>query len=333
MFGSLLLVLGGALWAGAGRFSFTTIDVPNALSTTLGGVDKDGKLVGSYFDNKGIEHGFLRLPDGTLICANNCAVNASIDCPANFINACSTSVGTSLHRIDSLGENVAGSWTDSAGVQHGLVIELSASNTVASAVSFDYPTPGVTATFVNGININGEISGGYMDSDGIEHGFIASLSCLSLSGCFQRINFTGAVMTELGNVNDRGDVVGWYLAADSKIIGFLLSGGNFTILSSPSRPAVFARGINNHQQIVGFDSNAFPVFQANPAGVSNGLSKTPFNSHGFLTTPTGQATSVNFPGPGAQGTGVGSINDSGTIAGQYNSPGSATHGFIAVPAN
>jgi hypothetical protein len=95
-----------------------------------------------------------------------------------------------------------------------------------------------------------------------------------------------------------------------------LSGGTFTTLMSPSRAVVFVRGINNLRQIVGYDSGSLAFS----------------STHGFfLASPTGQATPVNFPGPDAQGTGVGSINDSGTIAGQYNSPGGVTHGFIAVP--
>jgi hypothetical protein len=334
MIGVFLLVLAGVPLANAQKFNFTTINVQNASSTVLGGVANDGKLVGSYRDQKGV-HGFLQLPDGT---------QSTIDCP---VNACPNAVGTSLHRIDSLGEMVAGHWTDGTflhqlEVEHGLVIELSSNNTVVSAVNFDFPSQlEVIQTFVNGINTSGEISGGYIDADSAgnlhEHGFTANLSLGQVAG-FKSIDI-GTLGTEFGNVNDSGEIVGFYVAANGKVISFLCrnsskcAAGIFTTLSSPSGAAVFARGINNLQQVVGFDSNSIAL-PASLEGASNGFSVVPGSTHGFfLSSPTGRATPVNFPGPDAQGTGVGSINDSGTIAGQYNSPDFVTHGFVAMPTN
>jgi uncharacterized membrane protein len=324
-----LLVLAVTLTASTQQFTFTTIDVPTASSTILGGIANNGELVGSYFDQNLVKHGFLRSPTGTL------------NFPFDYVNPnpLVTVVGTSLHRIDSQSQYVAGSWMDGASLEHGLVIELGSNK----GVSFDFPAPGVgtdrgTATFVNGINRNGEISGGYVDSALNEHGFTANLSLDQVIG-FQSVDFPAALLTELGNVNDNGDIVGFYLAADGNVISFLSRGGisescaSCTSLSSPSGAAVFARGINNSQQIVGFESNSIAL-RASLTGLLNGLFKVSGSNRGFfLNSPTAQATIVNFPGPDAQQTGVGSINDSGIIAGQYNSPGFVTHGFIAVPTN
>jgi hypothetical protein len=321
MTGMSIVGLEGAAKGSAQEFAFTTIDYPKAVSTHLGGIAHDGKVVGFYFDDAGTAHGFLRSPEGTFTP------------PIDYVNASVTVAGTFLHRIDSTGQTVAGFWMDGAGMQHGLVIELS-SNT---AVSFDFPPQGVTTgTIVNGISSSGEISGAYCDSAGVEHGFTASLN-LSLAQAtgFKSINFPGALLTELEGVNDSGDILGAYLAADGKIISFLSEGGitencaKCTPLSSPSRPAVIARGINNLRQIVGFDENSIGFF-ASP--MANGLRFG--SSHGFLlTSPTAQAIPVDVPGVDAQFDGVGSINDSGMIAGQYNSPGSVTHGFVAVPTD
>jgi uncharacterized membrane protein len=51
-------------WAGAGSFSFTTIDDPNGTNGTLPvGINDKGQVAGAYFDALGL-HGFL-LSGGT----------------------------------------------------------------------------------------------------------------------------------------------------------------------------------------------------------------------------------------------------------------------------
>jgi uncharacterized membrane protein len=45
------------------EFQFTTIDVPGALSTSAGGINARGEIVGSYVDGNGRSHGYL-LRDG-----------------------------------------------------------------------------------------------------------------------------------------------------------------------------------------------------------------------------------------------------------------------------
>jgi len=319
MSGVLLLALGRAPLANAQRFIFTTIDYPNpidhqsAFSTHLGGVANNGEVVGFFFDQAGTAHGFLRSPSG-------------FSDPIDYVHA--SVAGTFLYRIDSAGETIAGYYFDSAtSVQHGLVVEL-ATNTY---IPIDFlAASGVQGTLLNGINKNGEVSGGYVDSAGTEHGFTANLNCLAQTTCYQTIDFPGALETELEGVNDGGDLVGVYLSDKGRLVSFLLSGGAFTILSAPGA-AVIARGINNFRHIVGFDENSIAFF-ASQMGLSNGLRLG--SSHGFLlTSPTAQAIPVDFPGADAHFDGVGSINDSGMMAGQYSSPGFVTHGFLAVPTN
>jgi hypothetical protein len=315
MTGVLFLALASSPKVSAQRFTFAAIDVPNASATFARGVANDGTVVGFYYDQSLTPHGFLRSPDGTLTF------------PIDYVSASSTVVGTVVNKIDPQGETVVGWWFDGASVVHGLLINLSSS----TAVSFDFPSPGALTTIPNGINRSGEISGNYEDSAGISHGFTANVSCLSQAQCYQSFDFPGGFATELGSVNDSGDIVGDYFATNSKVISFRLSGGNITTLSAPSAATVSARAINNLQQIVGSYGNAFPIFQTSPEGQNNGLFKTPGALHGFLITPTGRATTINFPG--ADQTGIGAINDSGTIVGHYTSPGFVSHGFVAVATN
>jgi hypothetical protein len=317
--GVFLLPLSWVPLANAQRFTFTTVDVPNALSTFLGGVANNGELAGFYFatdpSTGNIKaHSFVQSPNGIQ--------TFPIDC-----DICPNVVDTVLHRINSDGKTAAGSWFDST-KQHGLVFEL-ATNTFTQV---DFPATGAQATLLNGINKNGEISGGYVDSNGIEHGFTANLGLGGVTN-FMQVDFPGALQTELGDVNDNGDLVGVYLSDKGHIVSFLLSGTTFTTLSSPSGAVVFARGINNLKQIVGYVMNSI-AFPAAVEGVVNGLPRVSGSNRGFfLASPSAQATPVNFPGADAQQTGVGSINDSGMIAGQYNTPGFVTHGFVAVPLN
>jgi hypothetical protein len=200
-----------------------------------------------------------------------------------------------------------------------------------TTISFDFPSQGVLATVTNGINRNGDISGNYVDSAGNSHGFTANVNCLSQVSCYQSFDFPGGLQTEFGGINDSDDIVGDYLAADSKTISFLVTAGNFLTLLVPSAPNVAARNINNLQQIVGSYGNAVPFFQASPA--ASGLSNAPGSLHGFILNTNGRVTTVNFTGPDAQQTGIGAINNSGVIVGHYITPGFVSHGYLAVPAN
>jgi uncharacterized membrane protein len=301
--------------ANAQKYNFTTIDVPNALSTNARGISSDGTVVGFYRDQSFTPHGFLRPPDG------------SFKFPIDYVNPLVTVIGTELNRIDPQGQTTVGWWFDSAFLIHGLVMNLSSSTTI----SFDFPLPGVLATITNGINRNGYISGNYVDSGGTSHGFTANVTCLSQISCYQSFDYPGGLQTEFGGVNDSDDIVGDYLAADSKTISFLFSAGNFSILSPPSAPNVSARNINNLQQIVGSYGNALPFLQVSQ--MASGLFIAPGSLHGFVLNASGQVTTVNFTGPDAQQTGIGAINDSGVIVGHYISPGFVSHGYLAVPPN
>lgn len=312
--GALLLVL-GVTRVNAQKYSFTTIDVPNAITTGVRGISGDGTVVGFYVDQNFTPHGFLRSPNG------------SLTFPIDYVNASATVLGTQLNRIDPQGQTIVGWWFDGAFLIHGFVMNLSNSTTL----SFDFPASGVQATITNGINRDGKISGNYVDSAGNSHGFTANVSCLAQSSCYQSFDYPGGLATEFGGINDSDEIVGDYVAADSKVVSFVFSGGIFAVLSGPSAAVVSARNINNLAQIVGSFGNAVPFLQASSA--ASGLFNAPGSLHGFVLNSTGRFTTVNFTGPDAKQTGIGAINDSGVIVGHYVSPGFASHGFLGVPAN
>jgi probable HAF family extracellular repeat protein len=91
-------------------------------------------------------------------------------------------------------------------------------------------------------------------------------------------SFPGPIVAT--GINDSGQIVGYYPAADGTYHGFLLSDGNYTTLDVPGWSDTFASGINDSGQIVGYygDSN---VYYAYP-------------SHGFLLDQ-GSYTTLNAP--------------------------------------
>lgn len=301
--------------AHAQKYNFTTIDVPDAISTNARGISSDGTVVGFYRDQSLTPHGFLRSPDG------------NFTFPIDYTNPSVAVIGTELNRIDPQGQTIVGWWFDNAFLIHGLVMSLSSRATI----SFDFPSPGVLATITNGINRNGGLSGNYVDSAGNSHGFTANVSCLAQTSCYQSFDYPGGFQTEFGGINDTDEIVGDYLAANSKTVSFVFNSGKFAVISQPSAANVSARNINNLQQIVGSYGNAVPFFQVSPA--ATGLFTAPGSLHGFILDPNGRVMTVNFTGPDAQQTGIGAINDSGLIVGHYISPGFVSHGYLAVPTD
>jgi len=79
--------------------------------------------------------------------------------------------------------------------------------------------PDATATWITGINVNGDIVGFYFSKDGNQHGFVLSKTK------FISIDIPGAVATRAANgIDPQGDVVGFYTTPDGHTHGFFLAG-------------------------------------------------------------------------------------------------------------
>src|SRR5260221_1017862 len=70
-------------------------------------------------------------------------------------------------------------------------------------ISFD--PPGSAATNADGINVNGDVVGWYMDSAGKQHGYVLS------AGSFTAIDYPGSAAAIARAINDRGDIVGTHV--------------------------------------------------------------------------------------------------------------------------
>lgn len=209
--------------------------------------------------------------------------------------------------------------------------------------------PGSTA---NGINNLGHIVGTYYSTSTIQNGFLdvqgnytsspppAGFPCCGFSG----INDGGATVQTANNgattygivitsgtstslsvpgyafnaangIDDAGDVVGdaSNLIGNNDAVGFLYSGGTYTIISYPGSTKTMLWGINNNHQMVGVYCT---TFYCNAGTVH------------AVVYQKGTYTSFDFPG--ATRTVANGINDFGAFVGSYNDSLGYAHGYIDI---
>ena len=235
--------------------TYTTINFPGASRTTVAGINNLGQVVGGY-TNGGATHGFLRGADGTF---------TSFDAPQ-------ATPDTSPSAINDRGEIVGTRFSAFATV-YGFL--RSADGSTYTTISL----PQASATFVRGINNDGEAVGWYAvgGSSGPQRGFARAVG-----GSYTAIEVPGtAGTTNVYAVNNRGQ-----LAGSSAGRGFVRNAdGTFVYLDQV--PAA----INDNGQVAGnySDTSGYHGFLAVPA--SGGTSP--------LIRPNGVITASAFGGSGA----------------------------------
>jgi len=131
------------------------------------------------------------------------------------------------------------------------------------------------------------------------HGFLRS------GGRFSSIDFPGSGDTAARGINNRGQIVGDYLAPNGSRRGFLLSSGNYQSLVLNAGAVGEANGVNDAGQIVG-------VLGSGPA------------ANGIMIDP-GSFAAVEFPNTNY--TEIQGVNDLGDIVGKIGSPKAPYRGF------
>jgi hypothetical protein len=130
---------------------YTNVVYPASTSTLASGVNSTGNIVGEWFDTNGLAHGFELT---TAIGGTYTAVNAP------------NAAQTTLDKINDAMQ-ASGLTYNSAGTVFGLAANL----VTNQFVSFQYPKGNTTV--VRGLNNTPEYVGHYLDSSGVEHGFLA----------------------------------------------------------------------------------------------------------------------------------------------------------------
>jgi probable HAF family extracellular repeat protein len=213
--------------------------------------------------------------------------------PENFPG----SMQTQVTGINNSGDT-SGFYIDNNDVQHGFL----ETNGVFSTVDF----PGTTFNNLLGLNNTGQSAGFFM-TGGQQTQYIFN-PFLPVGGQFKPLTLPGS--GQATDINDKGQVSGFFATGQNADDGFLLSAGKLTILSFPGATVTEALGLNNLGQVVGFYNDA--------AG----------NPHGFIYSG-GLFTTIDDPG--ATQTTVNGINNFGIVVGFALEQNGDTVGFVGAP--
>ncbi|MGB9332328.1 MAG: hypothetical protein WCB10_16315 [Steroidobacteraceae bacterium] len=303
---------------------FITFDAPGAGKSAGSGwgtfpesISDAGAITGHYIDSKDVDHGFLRSPVGELI---------TFDAPGAGKSA-GSGQGTFPHSISNAGA-ITGHYTDGHGMYRGFL-----RTPAGEFISFDAPGVDLNAgsgwgTVAESISNAGAITGHYIDSHDVNHGFVRGPS-----GGFTMFDAPGAGTlagsgwgTLPGSISDAGAVTGHYSDSHNVNHGFVRGpSGEFTAFDAPGASSAAGSG-----------DGTFPE-SINDAGAITGHYTDRHNLYrGFLRSPGGELITFDAPGAGTTaGVGCGtfpaSISEAGAITGHYTEGHSLYHGFVRGP--
>ncbi len=211
--------------------------IPLAPNTILGKywseafkINDQGDVVGYFFDDADVNHGFLLSHKGVLTQLN---VPGASDTAAWGINEFGTVVGFS-DDYDALGNWIA---------ENGFVWRNGSFSQV------DYP--GAPVSEVDSINDFGVLVGGWSPdlTNTVENGYVRSITGKFI---YFDVPINGSTTTQLNDINDLGLFVGEYYDASGNFHGFLQVGRSFTSIDYPGAEGLTSTwGINIFGLIVG----------------------------------------------------------------------------------
>jgi len=289
-----LLAISGLLATAthAADFGYTLLQVEGGLSTQASGITADGTIVGSYQQPQGrsvvirpfsyrngsyrtypsvepASHSFDDINDQRHVVAN--LTHRDRTSQALFVRGQQKTPiefpGAVMTRVDALNnlDTVVGSY-DHDPNEYGILTTTGFLWTEGGGfVPFDAPgSAGLTIPW--GLNKAGTAVGVYTDADLVYHGFVRSAD-----GSVATLDYPGSPYTQLMDINDKGDIVGFYQdPVDYYLKGFLYRAGQFI----PVAPAEATQGsypwrIAANGRIVGWyvnDEGLVRSFLATPSG-------------------------------------------------------------------
>jgi uncharacterized membrane protein len=127
-----------------------------------------------------------------------------------------------------------------------------------SFTTIDYP--GALGTAATAINDAGDIVGNYFTCQGEpSDSELLRLSCtlvqlhgfLLSGGTYTTIDPPGSISTNVGGINNSGEIAGTYAVPPFKTHGFLFKSGVYTIVDVPGASSTGVAGVNDQGEIVG----------------------------------------------------------------------------------
>ena len=267
-------------------YNFTTINYPHDTFTQLLGVNIKGEIAGYHNvnDNKGFTY----------------RLSSKKFTSENFPG----SIATQVIGIDGLG-GTCGFYVDQASVTHGFIDDNNAfkkidfpgtpfnqllgRNDLAQAAGYYSKTangsgpfvpyvydinggvfqviriPGSVSAQATDINFLQQVTGFFIDSKGVNHGWWLN------AGTLVQLDYPGAIFTQVTGENNHGLVVGTYQDSANAFHGFVYNGNTaqYTSVDDPEGIGVtFVNGVNDKGQLVGFimpTSTTASGFVATPA--------------------------------------------------------------------
>jgi len=327
--------LGSASWwhaqsvhaqGGGNSPTFVTFEAPDAGSSMLQGttglgINAEGDIVGTYVNMTNLAHGFVRSgATGTI---------TEFDAPGA---GTAKNEGTFAFGINTAGD-IAGMYSDSVVAYHGFV-RTAATQTITQ---FDVPGAPTTVrhrgTIPFAIDTAGDITGYYVDTSAIRHGFLRTI----VNGNPTYTTFdapnAGANSTD-GTVplaiDAGGDVTGYYKDSAGTFHGFIRTASTGTITApidvSGAGTAPGGNGFSFRGTLPTCIDTAGDIagIYADTNGLYHGFIRVA--STGTITAPLdspGSATGGLFPGTLPAG-----FNDSGVISGVYEDANGLNHAFV-----
>jgi hypothetical protein len=302
-------------------YTFTTLDYPGAVETSVNGTNDRGHVVGTADD-----HGFL-WKNGTF---------TQIDVPGALF--------TEASGINNRQQIVGWYLSGSDHRQHGFLRERD-----GTFKTIDPPTPGSFRTYAYGINNKGDIVGSFFD--GVEpgtHGFVFR------NGEYTVIDVPDYPLTRVFGGNSARQIAGT-IAADDDIAprrGFIYAGGIFTAIDEPAAhspsenpPNTWVTNLDDALRVVGYylgsdsETKQTAVKRSRRQRSMGKMIETleqsrsfslavDFRYHGFVLAG-GKFTTVDVPG--AVDTLPMASNTAGLLVGQYTDAAGNRHGYLAQP--
>ena len=249
--------------------AFTPQNFPNSAMTQVIGINNKLTTDGFYVDNSGITHGFFRTSNGTF---------QTVDYPGA---ATSTSFNQLLSQNDYY--EAAGYYSNSINnTTPDIPYIYDEVGGVFKVLTIPGAVGGAQAT---GINNSAVICGFFIDSNGINHGWLLN------RGIFMPLDFPGSTGTQALGLNNHGQVVGFYSDAGGETHGYVyyIGTAKFVTVDAPNGVGTtIVNGINDAGKLVGFYGTA-------PVNV------------GFVATPVNAAANGGVIGPDARGTQLSSV--------------------------
>jgi hypothetical protein len=305
-------MLGLAVSAKAQNGHIIKFDVPGAgtgagQGTTPFYINNAGVITGWYVDASGVNHGFLRAPDGT--------ITAPIDAPlaGNVSGA-----GTVLYSVNRFGVIVGSSTANDQTCQSFLL----APNGRFTIIYLPPPLAS-QCSWADNINDAGTIAGAYIDTNSTAHVYLRAPNGTITAP----IDGPGA---STGDDNGTYIPTGYGLNPWGEITGFACNDVTCNgFLRGPDG------AITGFAVQVSGAAGTMPT-SINPAGeIAGSYWDTSGVTHGFLRTPDGTITApIDAPGAGnlsGQGTSVSSNNSAGVITGNYTDADGVSHGYLRTP--